>query len=88
MITKEFYVNGWSHFIDCINFNSSGFDSETIVFMNEIPKQIMDLFDNRDAMLDALKAVWCDLDGTCPENISSETFDKLKAAIAMTDKEE
>ena len=53
--TKEYYANGWSHFIDCINFNSSDFDAEAIEFMNEFPRHIMDFLDSRDALLEACK---------------------------------
>ena len=55
--TKEYYANGWSHFIDCINFDSNAFDSEAIEFMNEFPRHIMDFLDSRDALLEVLKDI-------------------------------
>jgi len=89
---KEYYANGWSHFIDCINFNSSDFDAEAIEFMNEFPRHIMNLLDSHDALLEALRQIFAIAD--CDEDEESKpvgSFVKIKllaeAAIALAEKE-
>lgn len=34
------FIDGWTHFLGCIDFGRSCFDSEAIRFMNEVPGQI------------------------------------------------
>ena len=31
------FVEGWTHFLDCINFGKSNLDADAIRFMNEVP---------------------------------------------------
>jgi len=36
------FVNGWSDFLDCIDFSSSNLDAEAIQYMNEMPGQVQE----------------------------------------------
>ncbi len=34
------FVKGWPHFLDCLDFNHSTFDADSIRWMNEVPGKI------------------------------------------------
>lgn len=34
------FIDGWPHFLLCINFGKSALDAEAISWMNEVPGQI------------------------------------------------
>lgn len=34
------FIDGWPHFLKCINFNESNLDAEAIRFFNEVPGKI------------------------------------------------
>lgn len=43
VVIKQFF-EGWKHFLDCVNFETSAFDATAISFMNELPKNLAAIF--------------------------------------------
>lgn len=44
-MTGQEFAKGWKHFCNCINFDSSALDAESIKFMNEAPAKVVAALD-------------------------------------------
>lgn len=40
LTAAEEFLEGWSHFCECIDFGRSNLDAQAIAFMNEVPGKI------------------------------------------------
>ena len=86
MYTKDEFQKDWKHVCNHINFGASNLDADSIRFMNEGPHKIINSLAQRDALLEACRAVYQDIELQNVKGGSNELNIMVQQAIAQAEK--